>query len=330
MTFELAVRIPGWARNEAISSDLFTFETKDSSSFTITVNGKPAIYQMVNGYAVIKSAWKKGDMVSLNLPMPIRRVIANEKVTADHEKVSLQRGPIVYCAEWPDNKDGHVLNLILGKNTDLSATYLPAKLSGTEIITGKASSIKRTSDNKTELTDASFTAIPYYAWANRGSGEMAVWFATQPSSARPLPAPTIASKSKVTASYLTKALIAVNDQMEPQNSNDQSVFYYHWWPMKDTIQWIQYSFSQPEKVSKASVYWFDDGPWGGCRIPESWEILYMASDGSWKPVTTQNPYGLAKDKRNEVSFDVVQTSALRLQVKLPKDNASGIYEWIVE
>jgi DUF1680 family protein len=329
-SFEIAIRIPGWAQNKPVPGDLYSFETIDNSSFSILVNGKPIKYLLSNGYAIVNSNWKKGDNISLALPMPVRRVIANKQVVADQNKVSLQRGPVVYCAEWPDNKDGHVLNLILDKSSVFSTEYKPDMLTGAEIITGNAKSIKRTTYNKVEESDVNFTAIPYYAWANRGTGEMAVWFATQASSARPLPAPTIASNSKIDAALKTKALIAINDQLVPKSSNDQSTFYYHWWPMKDTVQWIQYTFEKSEKVSKCKVFWFDDGPWGGCRVPESWKIYYQAPDWTWKEVKAKTPYAVEKDKLNEVQFDEVETHALKLEVKLPKNNASGVYEWVVE
>jgi DUF1680 family protein len=328
--FEVAIRIPGWAQNQPVPSDLYSFESKEKSGFTITLNGKPAPFVVENGYAVIKSTWKKGDVFKMDLPMPVQKIVANEKVTADKGKIALQRGPVVYCAEWPDNTDGHILNLIVDKSSTFKSEFNPDFLTGNEIITSTAKSVKRTLDNKIEETSVPFTAIPYYSWANRGAGEMAVWFATQNSFARPLPAPTIASKSKISASRKNKALIAINDQLLPQNSNDGGVFYYHWWPLKDTLQWIQYTFEKSEKVSKVKVYWFDDSPWGGCRVPEYWKIEYLATDGSWKEVTTSGPYGTEKDKLNEVSFEPVETSALKLVVKLPKENASGVYEWIVE
>jgi DUF1680 family protein len=115
---------------------------------------------MEKGYAVISRKWKQGDLISIDLPMPVRRVIANEKVTTDIGRVALQRGPLVYCAEWPDNPDGHVLNIALDKKEDFRAEFRPDLLSGVTVITDKNN----------------FLAIPYYAWANRGKGEMEVWF----------------------------------------------------------------------------------------------------------------------------------------------------------
>jgi len=98
--------------------------------------------------------------VSLDLPMPVRRIKAHEKVTANQGRVALQRGPVVYCAEWPEFSEGKVLNFVLGDDTKLTAEFRPDLLSGVTVITD----------------EADFTAIPYFAWANRGKGEMEVWF----------------------------------------------------------------------------------------------------------------------------------------------------------
>jgi hypothetical protein len=158
---------------------------------------------------------------------------------------------------------------------------------------------------------------------------MMVWIPEKPDAAQPSPAPTVASGSKITASHRTRTLMALNDQMEPENSNDQSILYYHWWPMKDTVQWVQYDFEKPAAVSSSKVYWFDDGPFGGCRIPAGWRLLYKEGD-LWKPVKTKTAYEVNKDGYSTVSFEPITTQALRLEVTLPKDHSGGIMEWIVE
>ncbi|OIN60318.1 glycoside hydrolase family 127 protein [Arsenicibacter rosenii] len=327
--FDMAIRIPGWAQNQPLPGDLYSFADQDKTPFTLLVNGKAVAYKLVDGYAIIRQEWKKGDQIQLELPMPVRQVVANTQVAADVDKVALQRGPIVYCAEWPDFPDGHVLNLIVSPKTPLTASYRPDVLGGVTLIDGQAQQSRRTTDNGIAVADARFQAIPYFAWANRGSGEMAVWFGTKPAASRPLPAPTIASTSKITASHVTKTLMAINDQAEPKNSNDHDNLYYHWWPKKDTLQWVQYTFEKPATVSSAKVYWFDDGPWGGCRVPASWKVLYRTESGDWKEVQPKGPYGTAKDAYNEILFEPVRTSALRLDVQLPKEFASGIMEWMV-
>lgn len=327
--FDMAIRIPGWAQNQPLPGDLYRFTDQDKTPFTLLVNGKAVAYKLVDGYAIVRQEWKKGDQIQLELPMPVRQVVANIQVAADVDKVALQRGPIVYCAEWPDFPDGHVLNLIVSPKTQLTASYRPDVLGGVTLIDGQAQQSRRTTDNGIAVADARFQAIPYFAWANRGSGEMAVWFGTKATASRPLPAPTIASTSKITASHVTKTLMAINDQAEPKNSNDHDNLYYHWWPKKDTLQWVQYTFEKPATVSSAKVYWFDDGPWGGCRVPASWKVLYRTEAGDWKEVQAKGTYGTAKDAYNEILFEPVRTSALRLDVQLPKEFASGIMEWMV-
>jgi uncharacterized protein len=328
--FEIAMRIPGWAQNQPVPSDLYHFANNDRTTFTLKVNGKELKYEVKDGYAIVSRKWEKGDKIEFVLPMTVREVVANEKVVYDKDKVALQRGPIVYCAEWPDYKDGHVLNLVLDTTSMFSTSFKADKLNGIEEIDGRAESIKRTMDNGTGKTNIDFVAIPYYAWANRGAGEMAVWMATQLGASRPLPAPTIANTSKITASHSTKTLIALSDQAEPKSSNDHDILYYHWWPMKDTTQWVQYTFDKSYEISSSKVYWFDDGPWGGCRVPASWKLQYLSSNNEWKDVEQVSVYGIAKDTYNQVQFSKVRTSALRLYVTMQKEFSSGMLEWSVE
>jgi hypothetical protein len=158
---------------------------------------------------------------------------------------------------------------------------------------------------------------------------MMVWLPVSINSVRPLPAPTIATKSKVSASIQSRSLIALNDQYEPENSNDHSWPYFHWWPKKNSWEWVQYDFEKPEKVSYMKVYWFDDGPFGGCRIPDSWELWYKSRD-KWLTVNASTGYTVTKDGWDELKFEPVTVDALRLRVKLSEKYSSGIHEWAVK
>ncbi len=89
--------------------------------------------------------------------------------------------------------------------------------------------------------------------------------------------------------------MSVHDQFEPADSKDNSVPYFHWWPKKNTTEWVQYDFNGEHTVSSCKVYWFDDGPWGGCRIPAKWTIYYK-KDGVWLPVKNTGEYEIAKDR----------------------------------
>jgi DUF1680 family protein len=170
--FNVLVRIPGWSRAKAIPSDLYSFENKTVSNIVIKLNGRTVKYTMQNGYAVINSQWKKGDKITLNLPMDVKEVIANQAVKVDSNKIALQRGPLMYCGEWKDN-EGKVSNIIIPPHTVFKPAYEGDLLNGVMVL--KAEVLKRDSLYG-KVQKAEFTAIPYYSWANRGKGEMMVWF----------------------------------------------------------------------------------------------------------------------------------------------------------
>lgn len=123
-------------------------------------------------------------------------------------------------------------------------------------------------------------------------------------------------------------MIAVNDRQLPDSSNDQSVMYFHWWPKKDTTLWLEYTFTKPETISESSVYWFDDGPHGGCRLPESWKILYKLHS-KWVEVSKTQEYPNEKNKLNTIRFNKITTQYVRLEVRLKKEWSAGIYEWSI-
>lgn len=170
--FRMMIRIPGWSRSQAIPSDLYTFNDTSAKRIIIKVNGHAITYQMEKGYAVINREWNKGDKIQLDLPMPVKEVIANKALHVDSNKVALQRGPIMYCGEWKDNA-GRVSNVIIPHNSIIRSQYESGLLNG--VIVLKAEVLK-TDSIYGNIKKAEFTAIPYCTWANRGKGEMMVWF----------------------------------------------------------------------------------------------------------------------------------------------------------
>jgi len=179
MNMDLRIRIPGWARNEAIPSDLYSYEKTSAQKTEIKVNGMPVDYKIENGYAVISRKWKKNDKVEVNLPMEVRRVIANTNIQDDNGKVALQRGPIMYCAEWKDN-NGLASNIIVPKGAEFKPEYESSLLNGVMVLKADVKSIAVDPAGQNVSTqNATLTAIPYYSWANRGKGEMTVWFPEQ-------------------------------------------------------------------------------------------------------------------------------------------------------
>ncbi|NCI49852.1 glycoside hydrolase family 127 protein [Sediminibacterium roseum] len=174
LSFAMLIRIPGWAQDEAVPSSLYRFTTSQVQPVSIKVNGVATQYTMQHGYAVIKRDWKKNDKIEVMLPMEIKRVAAGEQLAENAGKIALQRGPIVYCAEWVDN-NGSTSNLFIPDNTVFTTKFKPGLLKGVTVLRADVAAIDTNTGN---VIKQKFTAIPYYSWANRGQGEMAVWFPT--------------------------------------------------------------------------------------------------------------------------------------------------------
>jgi hypothetical protein len=191
------VRIPGWARDQPVAGDLYRYAGKSSSPVALKVNGKAVPIKLDKGYVSLSRTWKRGDIIELALPMPVRRVLANDQVAADRGRVALERGPIVYAAEWVDNPKGQVRNLMLPDSAPLAAEFKPALLHGVTVVKGKAVALANDAQGHVSKTEQEFTAIPYYAWANRGPGQMIVWIPNSEASASPAPFPAAATSVEV-------------------------------------------------------------------------------------------------------------------------------------
>ena len=169
-TFTLRIRVPGWAREEAIPLGLYRYIDKINKNIAIEVNGKEQTVSMDKGYAMISKKWQAGDEITLSLPMEIRRVLCDERAKENNGRVALERGPLVFCAEWVDN-NGKTSNIILPDESELSSRFVKDLIGGITVIEGKA----KTVDKNGEVVASDFTAIPYFAWLNRGRGEMDIW-----------------------------------------------------------------------------------------------------------------------------------------------------------
>jgi len=169
--FTVCVRIPGWAQNSPVPSDLYSYLDRSREKVSLKVNGNPVALNIVKGYARIHRTWEKGDAIELNLPMPIRRVAAHRKVKDDVGRTAVERGPVVYCFEGADNPKG-IANLVLPIDAKLQSEYHGDLLGGIVTITGRGQI--RQAGNK-GVEDIDVVAVPYYAWSHRGKNEMAVW-----------------------------------------------------------------------------------------------------------------------------------------------------------
>jgi len=332
--FAVYVRIPGWAQNKPVPSDLYTYLEPTSEQPTLSVNGEQVELELENGYVRLERKWSAGDVIDLDLPMPIHKVVAHENVLDDRGRLALERGPLVYCVEWPDN-GGSALNLIVEDNASFKAEFQPGLLNGVTVLKGEVEALVRDEDGVSVKTvPHDLVAIPYYSWANRGMGEMAVWMARNPEKARIEPIPPDPIGNVNSSGGVPKAWTGYNDQhddiaavydgVNPLNSADNSHLYFRMRPSEDEQAWVEYQFKSSTEVSSTLVYFADDRRF--CRLPELWRIVYR--DGNtWKPVNTQDEYTVDKDKFNIVSFDPVKTTAIRIEIEpqsiLYKAGAAG-------
>jgi DUF1680 family protein len=156
----MMLRLPGWANGQPVPSDLYSYVDPQNANITVKVNGEAVDYTMVNGYMTIKRTWAEGDVISFELPMDAHKTVTNELVVDNTDKMSIERGPIVYCIEWPENDN-------------LQNCFMTEAATAQPVWTDDLNGLMKLSI--TEEGSNGMTAIPYYAWANRGMGDMKVW-----------------------------------------------------------------------------------------------------------------------------------------------------------
>ena len=328
--FTMKIRIPGWVRNQPVPSDLYSYSDGKQSKYAVWVNGTPMEASVqADGYVTLSRKWRKGDKVAVHFDMQPRIVKAHPNVAADRGRVAVEMGPLVYCAEWKDN-DFDVLSVLMNKEPKFEGEQRSDVLYGAMRLKTAAQVLNYDETGRLIVKDVQLTLIPYYAWAHRGAGAMAVWLPMELNACRPSQPETLASKSKLTASQPTAALSAINDRLVPQNADDRSMPYYHWWPKQGSTEWLVYTFPEATTISRSTVYWFDDEPWGGCRVPAAWKLYYKDEAGTWLPVAVAGTYGLNKGVGNEVSFTPIRTKELKLEVAQPEKYSCGLFEWEVK
>ena len=175
----LHLRIPGWVQGEPVPGDLYRFTDQDPAKFTLLLNGKAVDYKMDKGYAVIDRKWKKGDKIELNFPMDVKKIVSKDSLVYNNNRIALQRGPLVYCVEGVDN-DKQAWNMVVPANTAFQVNYDKSLLNGVVTLKAEVPAVSISADGLSAATQKkTITAIPYYAWANRGKSQMQVWLPTK-------------------------------------------------------------------------------------------------------------------------------------------------------
>lgn len=178
--FRMLIRIPGWVDRQPVPSDFYRFSDDVQGSYTVKVNGRPVEGQLEDGYLAIDRQWKKGDVVSVQLDMPVRMVKADQHVKADQGRTAVERGPLVYCAEGADNQGFCIFNFLVPRQPRF--TVVDRRISGqrdvnfsVKAIEVEGQAVDTDAAGKVKAQSATLTMIPYYAWNHRGTGLMQVW-----------------------------------------------------------------------------------------------------------------------------------------------------------
>lgn len=174
-TFDLYLRIPGWATGEASPGDLYHFIDDSKAALTLKVNGKEVRVKNEKGYYVINREWKKGDVVEYLIPMTINKIISKKELNYNNDRFALQRGPLLYCVEGTDN-DNNAWNFFLPQNTSFVTRPYNVLSEKVTALEADANIVELNEVTQgVELVKKKVIAIPYYTWANRGKTQMQVW-----------------------------------------------------------------------------------------------------------------------------------------------------------
>lgn len=329
MEFTLWLRIPTWCNDRFVPGELYSYADNIKSKVTALVNGKKVKANITDGYMPIKRKWKVGDQVQLQLPMPVRYSVADERVEADVNRICITRGPLVYCAEQPDNKYPASNYIIENIDEDcVVEKFSEGILEGISSISMKASAL----DGEQEVP-ATLKLIPYYAWNNRGDNiTMNVWFARNAETAMQGTIRTVGNIADVVATHTNGSddVLAIADGKVSSKSFDTSIQRWTSWAQKGVGQQVEIKLKKEQEIESVSVFWYDDE--GGVQLPESWNIEYHAN-GKWHKFNlyVTDSYGTQADQFNMVHpAEPIKADAIRLNIKPKSYAAVGILEVAIE
>lgn len=350
VSFPLYLRLPGWCAKASLK-----------------INGEESTLGVKPGGLLrIAREWKTGDKVELNLVLPI--TVTTWK--ANHSAVSINRGPLTFSlaieeqvkqaggtSAWPgfeilpaspwnyalmlDAKDpaasvqpeerpaGHNLMPWTPRSAPVvlraKARRVPEwQLDVHGLVAPLQDSPVRTTEPVEEirLIPMGAARIRISAFPVAGDGpEAHTW----------TPPAGLHNNPSASHCYEVDSVAALGDEVVPKSSSDRDILRHTFWPHKGTAEWVQYDFGKPRKVSKVAVYWFDDTTvGGGCALPASWRLLKPAGDGQWAPLNGAQADSATRDGFQELSFEPVETSAIRLEIQLQPGKSGGILEWKVD
>ena len=330
--FRLHLRVPTWAQGKQfVPGELYHFVDSPVTPVSLAVNGEMIKTDpLEKGFLVIEREWKKGDVVELMLPMPIRVNRSHPAVEANEDRIAFTRGPFVMCAEGIDN-GGVTQRYFFDKTPDVGN----AKASTENVDHGSFIQMKIPASTLTKNggseSDASLTLTPYYAWNNRGTGSMTVWFSTKEELAiyDPLALPMESVFSSIEASHTASedTITAIGDGEVDEWSSGNKVLRWSSRGKPGESQWIVGRFAKTKSIRSVAVFWMDRWQ-GDVKFPKEWS-LEIEQDGEWKPfeLYTTDQYDTRANQFNVV-HPAAPTScdAIRIHITPQEATAVGILE----
>jgi DUF1680 family protein len=343
--FALKLRIPSWAREKFVPGELYHYVDNLEPQWTIKVNGQPVDPTLTKGCATLRRKWRSGDVVELQIPMPVRYNMAIDRVQANRNRMAITRGPLVYCAEQADNRAARRI----GERGDVVQRFFipdPAGFPDIQTETVEAGLLKgvvRATVPAMEVVEdsvkqSSVRLIPYYAWNNRGEESMIVWLPRNEAIARKYLVSnqlTGSDYGKVIATHTHEGdtVAAVVDGRIPSNSADQGPPRWTSLPFKNRGQNIIFEFDKTRTVGSITIYWYEDDNGQEVRLPRGWWVDYRIGNGDWtrmKKYVTDD-YGLERDKFNIVRPAApVKCDAISIRILPQVGYCMGVHEIEIE
>ncbi len=331
-TFRLHLRIPTWAQGKQfVPGDLYHFVDPVVAPVTLMVNGEAVeIRQLEKGFAVVEREWKTGDQVNLRIPMPVRVNRSHPSVDANVDRIALTRGPFVMCAEGIDN-GGVTQRYFFGQTPDTS----DAKISTRTIEFGSFLQATISADAVTQdrgvNSGAPLVLTPYYAWNNRDTGSMTVWFPTKAEMAvyDPNALPKESVFSDISASHTADedTVTAIGDGQAGKWSSGNKVSRWTSRGQPGKEQWVTGRFAETKSLRSVGVFWMDRWQ-GDVKFPKEWS-LEIEQHGEWKPfeLYTTDRYDTRANQYSVVHPAApTKGDAIRIRMAPREETAVGILE----
>jgi len=326
--FSLRLRIPTWTQGRFVPGQLYRYADSITAPITLSVNGKAVDAVPEKGFVVIDREWRAGDRVALHLPMPVRVTKCHPSVQANVKRISFTRGPLVLCAEGLDN-GGATQRFYFEELPDTSSSKISMlKLDAGSFIQAAVPARAVTKEGKSEAVGLKLT--PYYAWNNRGTSSMSVWFPQDRSLAvfdpHALPKESVFTSIKASHTSPLDTVNAIGDGKEPRYSSGKKVPRWTSRPQKGKLQWVEARFAETKPVRSVGVYWMQDQ--FDVKFPAEWSLEVLQGD-KWKAfdLYTTDRYETRANQYNVVHPAApLRCDAIRIKITSKEDVCVGILE----